>query len=486
MFKNPITHTPFTTDAANDYFGSLIYGDSFQRDVSFLSTLRALVGGRLPEHEELWLRFSQSNYSQQQLINMSKTDALYRIVSDTTSHSGKLTIHNFCNMSEDSNKAWMDFIAKTFESEYDGWHRVEKITSFFRKGCDVICFINPDIKSTYIFVREMEIRRLHYIQQGIFAYLPWYFDPENDRKYMDFLETFRQKDPVEYLSYLAEMASHYDFKTARVKKLLKGFETQYERTQCEQKRAELTRIINSINDLNERIGQYLQTQRDTENLILGLETKIQQSGEESELMEYFLCNNSLVLESVNGTEIVFSVKTDFSYANEDMAVRYLDNEGSYFYSYRDDVSREDMKALMTEILINQRLKLRLCAAYRFRLDGGVSALRGHDYGDECANYMPNPHTEYYACLGTYSKHINDFLVNHDYIGAIEQCIASCKSLNISDSSPMSHLMQDLFGRNGKYNDISCIVLPDGSCVTAREAIEFLKNEKKEQEAETNG
>lgn len=56
MFKSIITTTPFTSDIANNFFQN-IYGDNFQRDYSFLATLRALVAPRMKESDCLHLEF---------------------------------------------------------------------------------------------------------------------------------------------------------------------------------------------------------------------------------------------------------------------------------------------------------------------------------------------------------------------------------------------------------------------------------------------
>ena len=81
-------------------------------------------------------------------------------------------------------------------------------------------------------------------------------------------------------------------------------------------------------------------------------------------------------------------------------------------------------------------------------------------------------------MGNYTTTINRLLKNHDYIGALEQCIASCKSLNWGDSAVMTSFMRSMWG-NGSNN--RCIELPDGRVVKPNEAITWLE----QQEAQTN-
>jgi hypothetical protein len=113
------------------------------------------------------------------------------------------------------------------------------------------------------------------------------------------------------------------------------------------------------------------------------------------------------------------------------------------------------------------------------MTGDVRGLSGHDYGYECRDCTPNPHIDGYSCLGNYRQSINELLSRHDYIGAIEQCAASCKSINFNDSTVMCELMRRIYGvadRQGAINT-RCFELPDGSVVTPEEAISWIKSQE---------
>jgi len=140
-----------------------------------------------------------------------------------------------------------------------------------------------------------------------------------------------------------------------------------------------------------------------------------------------------------------------------------------------------MKKLMWEIFVEEepRLRIKFCAAYRFDLNGNVSPLQGHNFSYDFADCMPNTHINQYGCMGNYSRTINELLKRRDYIGALEQCIASCKSLNWGDSAVMGGFMETMWGGNSVNN--RCIELPDGRVVKPAEAIAWLE----QQEANTN-
>lgn len=96
--------------------------------------------------------------------------------------------------------------------------------------------------------------------------------------------------------------------------------------------------------------------------------------------------------------------------------------------------------------------------------------------------MGNPHINEYSCMGGYSKTINELLSRRDYIGAIEQCVASCKSLNWGDHTVMCAFMRTFFSDNSVAR---CIELPDGKVVNAKEAIKWLEEQDKAAGTEAN-
>lgn len=487
MFKSVIANTPLTTATANGYFDARIAGNPWSRDYSFLATLRALLGHRMPDKDDIYLSFGQSDYTDSQLRGLPVANAVSAVAGNIDNCRGSFRVHNFVNYNPICNTAWMELVNSSFESTMNGWHRVENVTLFFKKTFNVSCFVNPELKSVILFTDNMDIRKYHYLQAGIPAFLPWYFNQEDgvSELEMELLQSLREKTSQRYEECIAKMAEEYDFKSARIRQLLAGFETRYEKIKCDNLRTSLNSAIRNINELNDRIGDYLRQKRDYEAELLGLEMKIAQAGEESEIMEYFLCNEHLILVDVTQTRMTFIAKDYLTYFDEDMARRIINNNSSYVYiqgggEYRSTISTADMKLLMTALFIEQSLKMKFCAAYTFNLEGNVTALGGYDYGSELREYMPNPHINRYTCIGNYSRAINNCLHDRNYIGALEQSIASCKSLNFGDSPVMREFMSQLYGCAGSPTNVKCIELPDGRVVAPKEAIEYLKSQTEEQ------
>lgn len=482
MFKTSISSTPFTTEAANNYFTN-ITGGAFGNDCSFLATLRALVAPRIKEGESVNLVFGSSDYTADTIRSVPADRAVMAICNNYDMNTtGQVIIHSL-RADSDSNLTNMKIIVDKFVSVFAGYHRLEKFAEFYRKSFAVDCYINPELKSVIIFADNLDIRKMHYLQVSILAFLPWYLNQQEGitEDELALVKSLREKNSEDYERCLAKLAERYDFRTARIRQLLKGFETRYEQVECDRVRQVIQNIDREITRLNDNIGEQFTKRNEQCIRLLGLEQKVADGGEDSEIMEYFLCNTKLVLERVTNTDMYFTVKDCLEYFDRDMAEQIINRATSFVYrpdggSGHTGAAAEKMKKLMTEIFVSEepRLRIRVCASYRFDLNGSVAPNGHRDFGAEYGDYLPNPHINDYNCMGNYTTTINRLLRNHDYIGALEQCVASCKSLNWGDSAVMTSFMRSMWG-NGNNN--RCIELPDGRIVKPNEAISWLEQQE---------
>lgn len=489
MFKQTVYNTQLTTDAANNFFQH-ITGDSFQRDMTFVSTLRALVAPRMAEGERITLYFASTNYSASQLSDFSTNNAVKQVCDVSRIDNGSIVVHNFNNASQENNFAWLELMKSTFEKVYPGWHRLDKITLFFKKSFYALCFVEPETKKVVLFADSLNMQRMHYLQCAIVAFLPWYFDPSKgvSQLEMKLIESLRMKDSVQYENIIAEIAEQYDFRAAKIRMLLNGFETRYEKVECEEMQVRIQQCIEDINRYNEEIGNILRRKHDFEIKLLGLETKIANGDGESEILDYFMRNSNLILENVTNTTMTFIVKAYLEYFDEDLAETLISNRNSCLYrpnnrGCNNFIPADDMELFLRAVFIDEKLRIKVCAAYSFDLNGNVNAQSGYNYTPECRDCTPNPHIDGFSCIGNYSRAINELLKNRDYIGAIEQCAASCRSLNFGDSIVLAEFARRLYGISERRSNanVRCVELPDGRIVNPVEAIAWLR----EQEAVTN-
>lgn len=465
MFNQCIAQTIFTGPGADAVFAN-ITGPLILRDGTFLSTLRALVGPRIGE-DSLTLEFAG-------LVDPLKrsSDEVYLsegVEERINSAHNSLTMFK-CGVAMDVNG-----LSKAFEKKA-GWVCVEKVTAFFQKALPVRCFINPDRKASAIFVGTYDLRLLHYLQVGIIVFLPWYFGPEQglteDEKAL--VMSLREDTPDHYLETLAKLASAYDFRSAVIRSSLAGFEGRADRIRLED-------VTNEIRENNDRILKYEDSIRDIlsrlnelNTMQIGLTEKVARNASEGgEMMDYFLANRSLVLESAGDQAITFTALGYLTYWDEDYFKAMLDNDESFLYTVnRHNIRKDSARKLLEAIFVQRRLKVRFCASYTMDMVRGVSGNSHHAYPPECTGYMPNSHIEYHGCLGNYRQTLTELVRSHEYIGAIEQCIASARSLSWNDISAQE-FMKDFY----KEETPAFIELPDGHVVTTRKAIAWLKEEK---------
>jgi hypothetical protein len=485
MFRQVVRGTALTTAEADAYFGR-IHGESFSDDVTFLSTLRALVAPRMQEGEKVCVRFINSSYEERS-VQGAGSDAVVRAVYNAQYfNDGSVTIHDFRGRKEDV-RANFEVIESSFCDVYQGWQRLEKVTDFFRRTFYCVCFVNPERRRVVIFTDPLNMQKMHYLQCAIFAFMPWYFNPEDGVKTeeMELIQSLRGKDVDEYLKCIAKIASQYDFRSDYIRKALAGFEANFEKREREEEKDKIRDLMLDIERFQNKLADTLRIKRNHEIKLLGLETKIAQSTEgDSEIMEYFLCNRNLSLRDVTENILCFVAKGYVTYYDEDMAKAMVDNENSYVYRLRgydcnSRIEKQDMKRLMYAIFIDQTLKLKFCAAYKFEFGVRVYAISGYEYNEEFSDCMPNPHIDEYSCMGDYERTMNECIGSSDYIGALEQGVASCKSLNFGDSTVMQEFMKRMYGFGDR--PYHCIELPDGQIVTPEEAIRWMKKEDRIQE-----
>ena len=472
MFRNVIDDTQLSSAVADNIFPR-IAGSVYDYDASFLSTLRALLPSRIGEEDYVNLFVISGGYSERTVKNTPVNEMVRNFIDGDDVENGSIYLYNLTN-SQTDNYACLELLKSSFVESFSGWHRVEKFTDFFRKTFYSIAFINPEKKSAVMFTDGMDIRRFHYIQCAIPAILPWYFDPAKGLTELEraLIESLRQTDAEQYKSLIDKFASQYDFRGANIRALLKGFETQQEEKQKERLAQQIRDIENSIRRYSDEIATAISKKREKNIMLLGLIDKISQSEEKgSEIMEFFLQNDRFDVVTTYGDELTFTVKDYLEFFDPDMASSVINRNNSYIYNYTRNYDHSDAKRLLEAIFVDRTIKLRFCAAYKIGLSGRVDGISGYDFDRDRTfkGYMPNPHIQGYGCIGDFRVPIQQFLDRFEYIGAIHQCAASCKNLNIADTTVMERFMRNLFSNNCE----ACLELPDGTVVNPKEAIDWI-------------
>lgn len=468
MFKQTIPDTELTTEAANQFF-SFIDIDSTFGDNVFGTALRILLYGRVPEGDMISFRFRSRT---------APVESVGGILGHFPMNAGRLYVYHIGGSDEDVQKT-MKLVVDGFTNKYIGYARVDKVSNFYRNSFPVVCFVNQELHSTVVFLPKATIQKVHYLCTAIPAMMPWYFsgDMKLKAEEIEFLKTFQEGTPDKFLQYVHKFATDADFETARLRSCLAGFETNFLNGAILEAKTELQDIDNTIESINLEFSRYLERRENTCIRLLGLERKKQEDGEPHEILDYFLTNKKLYLVETNDTEMTFCVKDYITYFDEDAATEYIKNHHGYFYKYcsNDGITIPEMEDILMKIFVDQEIRIRVCAAYRLRLNGSASGVSNFSFDSHFGTYIPNPHIQGYACLGNYRMEINNAMKKHDYIYALEQCIASAKSLNFHDSVVMDYFSEDLTKYAGTNR--RCIELQDGTVVTLSEAIKWIRLQK---------
>lgn len=399
--------------------------------------------------------------------------------------SDRIYYHRLENMDQAANAAGLEYIEKKFLSTFDGFERIQRVTDFFIKRAKVLCYVNPELRTVFLFTGSINMRMYHYLQCGIYAMLPWYFATEDrpSEDEMNVIQSLRENDPTSYKMAIKRIADKLSFREMLIRKALTGFESSAYRRELDTIAGQINSKQNTINDLYRRAREVYREKSNLEIRSLGLMAKIADSAQNSEYMEYFLSNRNLSLISCDGTEVKIVARGYMMFFDEENARCVIDNDNGIMYRPEGDsldhiIPTSDMKALLRSVFIDRKIKIRVCAYYCLT-PGGVMTSSGFSYGDEFMDCTPNPHIDRYSCIGGYEEAINTLIMEGDYIGATEQCLASCQSLNFGDPYVMKEFSCRLYGI--RPSNVNCFELPDGSVTNPKGAIEWLKNEETRQE-----
>jgi hypothetical protein len=471
MFRERIDQTPFTSEDADFFFQNICAGSMYAGDKSFLATARAMLAHRIPEGETVTIDYTSRNISE---VDGFEDLAIARDVLD-----GVLDAEKRVTVLELTNAETLDRCmgAVRTSAEALGWEPVERVEALFRKSFPVTCYINRELRSSVLLIDRLSLRKWHSVQVVLFRCLPWFFpdeNPINDAE-KNLVRSLSKDNPSDYLGILRAMSAEFDFEKSRVRRLLTGFESTYERRRIDTCKNEIERKRRQIEDYNTSISSLLTEMRNLNITLLGAMSSMEQRKDDSDLMDYFMVNKNLSIESAEGGCLRFFVKGYLENFDEDEAEACIEKRDSFVSGQNYGNKRiqyEDMKRLLKAVFVDRSIKLRICAAYRFDIGDTISVTGQSNkrYPAEYSTYLPNPHIQGYSCMGAYKKMINDLLLAGDYVGAVVQCEASCFSLNWGDWAVMSNFMEHAYCDAGQYYE-----LPDGSCVDQVGAVEWLKN-----------
>lgn len=468
MFTNTISSTPFVSEDADFLFGDKIPYTPVMNDVSLVSTMRAIIAPRMAEGEHL--NIFQITFSG------VYTDLNSIISSDYTDASDYFLLVNLSSTDTSKREYAFERVRENFVAERAGYEELEMVEGFFAKSFPMLCFVNREIKTSVVFVQRLDLKKLHYLQTALLVMMPWYHGPRESvgDDELALIKSLKEKTSVEYTNCLNKLINNYDIRGSRIRRLMTGFETRVDIERVRGVEESIATQDRYIREYDDCIAAALRQKNELLITLMGLKEKISEmESTDSDLMGYLLRNKRISLYDTYGSTATFIASDYISFFDEDMVERCLNNQRSYvYYEAPNNEAGERMAELLRMIFLEGELKIRVCAAYQMTAGERVEGCEGFSFNSDFESFMPNPHIQHYACLGNYKRILNRLIRDNDYIGVIDQCIASVKSLNWGDSTVMARFMKEMY--NDSYR---CIELPDGSVCYPSEAIAWIYEQK---------
>lgn len=498
MFTKEVYGLTLSQAAADAMFPN-ISGVRYRNDETFVATLRALLYNRVKAGESILLNRSSSRYTTRD-INSNASETVIRaclrghdILDDI---GGVLQIHSLDGVADDNDAMFAMLDRGALNTVFSGYVEIPEVSKFLdQKRLRTRFYVKEENNSAIVFVERLDVKKWHLLQSFIPRYFPALFKElpliESEIK---LLKTLTNRYAPAYEECIEEFAKQFDFRSIYIRNSLNGFENESERRKLQSVKNQIADKRYEIENLHALFKRYYQEINELTTTELGLIEKLNraQNGEveDSELVEYFLCNKSLNLVSAYNGMIEFIVTTTISGYDPDLFESIIENRKSFFYRdcYDDigakyenpDLTDDRIELLMRAIFEKQILKLRVCAIYYLNFENGdFGAKKFYDYpADILKTHTPNQHIQHYACLGNNRPIIGDAMVNRDYIAAISACCASAGNMNMSESNTGTFFMQKI----GALDVGKIIQMPDGSCMTPVDAAKWLE----EQNAKTEG
>lgn len=485
MFPQRIEVTDFTESFAEDIFK--VKGDDVF-DAVLKTTLRAVLEPKLGDGESLTivnLAYGMDKGDYEGVRDQEGKKEALSIFTPESVFNGTANMRLYMIDLRGMAKILPQLVEDATEIYGEaGWKRVERVTQFYVRDFDVICYINEELKSVLFLVGRNDVLRMHYITCSMPCWFPWYLSKETITKQdVALLSSLRKPRSDKFFAALEPFKAAYDFYSMRLK-TVDNFENAWIQQELNDSTYRIERFTEEINDLYGRIANKIKQKEDACIRLNGLRATYGDN-DSHEILDYLIENPKRVRYVESNSEMLrFDIVTTLQYWDPDYADDICRNDRSIVYTQQHgaSISKEEMKKLFNAVFVSGEIKLKVCAQYVLKIrDYEVAGISGAHFSEYCSEYFPNTHIQQYHCLGAYAQPLTQAMEAHNYIGAIEQCMVSCASLNLTDTPVMEHFMSDFYRTTKK-----CLILPDGREVAPKEAIAYLNGGSDVKEEEEDG
>ena len=483
MFNKNLGACPLTDNDSNEFFTNIIgvHCWDFRGDYSLLALTRALLYSRINADETVRVHIGSMNF---RIGVFGGSNTHEQIINSVFARMGDYNCIEVISADSDvtANNAFFDVIdnadhgfVNTFKTY--GFHEEKDLREFAENSrIKARFYFSETFKTTAVVVDRMDFRSYHFIASLVPRFVKcWLDDKPLTQEEFALCKSLTGNKPAEYLSLLENFCSKIDFRSHKIRRMLGGYEARVRERNIEEAQSTIEGIRADIERNNERYRKLIVELDDANIRLNGLMHSDSDENEESELIQFITRSKFIDLISCDRTIDVI-IRSYLDVFDPDMFKTLTKRERSYMLSidgthetnkvFRNvSVRKKFLSAIFSDEPI---LRIKTCAYFRIDPNGDAVGVRGYGYPNEYRDMMPNPHIQYYACLGQNAATMRDRLLHCDITGCLMQCIASTKCLNLSDSTVITRFVNDLFNSTNKI-----IELPDKSSVTVLEAYNWL-------------
>lgn len=249
-----------------------------------------------------------------------------------------------------------------------------------------------------------------------------------------------------------------DLQYEKLAKVLKYRQTK----RASQLRSTIDGIRGKIDSYEDSIASAIRDLENKINELYAIEIQNDDGSSIEEVKEYLKRNKNIALVKAENNRLYFNVRVPLEYYNEEVLKIYLE---------KDRVITSTVgKRILKEVFIDKKYKLVTYTLFTLDLYD-MRASKNNDIDPIFPEGLPHPHLMRYDCWGDNGTAIKQALRDNNFIQAIEQCMAACYNLNMTDTAVMSYLDNVVNAMRSK----KCLLDSDGNYHTIEDILKENEN-----------
>ena len=368
-------------------------------------------------------------------------------------------------------------VSELFE-EAENWRELNDLAAFAKSRFlkEMRFFINEEEHKTCILLSTNEdfSTQIHLISELLTRLLPWRFEEQKITEWeTKFIYSLDKNSPDDTNALIAEFFSKPEFETKALKAAIERLTSTLRVKQISDQEARVKEAQETIDNYTQALERLWTQYREANIRLNGLRMEPPQV-DSGELYSYLNGNKNISIVDTDGS-LSFIARGYLTQVDADIFEEYDRNRRSYLWNQNTSsylpVFRKNgnhMKLMRALFSSSPKLKLRTVGYYCFDGMARCCSQRGYLFPPEDYDRLPNPHLQFHACLGEYKILIEQHLHENDIVGAIDACLASVSSLNISEDATVNPFMKALFS-----STLKCIEDENGAVYTPEEALKLI-------------